>query len=77
MGVYTSDAPATPADAQRMVDAHPVSSGDGRCQECAVVGPCVARVVALSVLAQHRQLPRRRAGATRPELIGLRRVRLG
>ena len=73
MGVYMSQALPTPADAHRILDDHPISAADGRCVRCRVEG-CHLRTVALEALARHGMLPRRRCGATRPELIGARRV---
>ena len=75
MSVYrAAQAAPTPADAQRVLDAHPLSAASGRCLRCDTEGECWLRVVALRTFAQHRLLPRRRPGATRPELIGARRV---
>jgi hypothetical protein len=74
VATYTSEAPPTPADAQRVVDSHAVSI-DGRCVCCGGHGGCWLRVTALHVLATADRLPRRRRGASRPELIGARRVR--
>jgi len=74
MTVYVS---ATVADDdQRVIDSHPISSGDGQCITCGVEGPCAPRYAALHRLARRRRLPRRQPGATRPELIGARRVRV-
>jgi hypothetical protein len=63
------------ADAQADFDAHVVSSGDGRCVTCAG-SPCSGQGHALRVLAGYGQLPRRRPGATEPERVGLRPMRL-
>jgi hypothetical protein len=73
MGTYTTEV-ATPRDAQRVFDAHPISSGDGRCLTCRVEGPCGLRRAALIVLSAAGALPRRQPGATRPALVGLRRI---
>ena len=75
MSVYRSrvvarDLRAAHAD----VAVHVVCSGDGRCVECGLPGPCAARVAGLAVLRAAGVLPIRRPGATRPELIGARRV---
>lgn len=75
MGTYGSATRRQLDHVQGVIDAHAISSADGRCVECAVAGPCVVRRDALYMLATWHQLPRRRAGATRPELIGARRVR--
>jgi hypothetical protein len=60
-------------DAQTILDEHPVLAADGRCMACGTEN-CPPRSSALSLLASARQLPSRRPGATRPELIGARRV---
>lgn len=60
--------------AQAMLDQHAVSSGDGLCVECGVLGPCPAHEAAALVFARAARLPRRRPGATRPELAGAKRV---
>ncbi|MDT5028293.1 MAG: hypothetical protein QOE61_4719 [Micromonosporaceae bacterium] len=77
MATYSAGARQTFADLQAIVDAHPVSSADGRCETCGVFGPCVPRGAALHALAVRSELPQRRAGATHPERVGARRVRLG
>ena len=74
MSVYVSASRRSIDDIQGVVDLHPISSADGRCIRCAVDGPCPTRAHALVELAHRHQLPRRRAGATRPELIGARQV---
>ena len=56
--------------AQAVLDRHAVSSGDGLCTECKVLGPCPAHDAAVKVFAMSTRLPRRRPGATRPELAG-------
>lgn len=63
----------TPAEAQHILDAHPVSAITDRCL-CCEVPDCSPRLVALRVLAAQGRLPCRRPGATRPELINARRV---
>ncbi|WP_431726943.1 hypothetical protein [Verrucosispora sp. TAA-831] len=62
--------------AQATLDRHAVSSGDGLCVECKVLGPCPAHEAAAKVFAFSASLPRRRPGATRPELMGAKRVGL-
>lgn len=60
-------------DAQAVLDRHAVSSGDGLCLECGVPGPCREREAAATVFALSARLPRRRPGATCPELMGVNR----
>jgi len=71
MTVYASP---TTDDAQRIIDSHPVCSGTGRCLRCDVPGPCWYRESALMVFRTSGTLPRRWPGASRPELIGARRL---
>lgn len=75
MALYSTAAATKPEADQAVIDTHPISSGDGRCVQCQVEGPCAPRYAALVRLANQRRLPRRRPGATKPELIGARRVR--
>ena len=56
--------------AQEVLDRHAVSSGDGLCVTCKVFGPCPAREKAADTFTLSARLPRRRPGATRPELLG-------
>jgi hypothetical protein len=56
--------------AQAVLDRHAVSSGDGLCVECKVLGPCPEHEAAALVFALSARLPRRRPGATRPESVG-------
>jgi hypothetical protein len=72
VATYTSATRQQLDHVQGVVDVHAISSADGR---CAVARPWLALRDALYVLATWHQLPRRRAGATRPELVGARRVR--
>jgi hypothetical protein len=62
------------ADAQRTLDSHITSSATGRCLACGSFGPCVRRESAVQVFSRTLRLPLRRPGATRPELVGARRV---
>jgi hypothetical protein len=63
----------TMADAQALVDEHPIAL-NGRCLACGCdVEDCDARRTALRRLGLEH-LPRRRPGATRPELVGARRI---
>jgi hypothetical protein len=61
---------------QATVADHSMSSGDGRCVRCKVEAPCAHQYRALLQLHYLCQLPRRRPMATRPELIGARRVQV-
>ena len=74
MAVYVSSSRRPLEELRAVVDVHAVASVDGQCVQCQVDGPCAARSAALTELALWHQLPRRLAGATRPELIGARRV---
>ena len=60
--------------AQAELDRHAVSSADGLCVQCKVLGPCAAHEAAARVFALSARLPRRIPGATHPELIGAKRV---
>ncbi|WP_412102732.1 hypothetical protein [Plantactinospora sp. KLBMP9567] len=60
--------------AQTTLERHAVSSADGLCLTCGVPGPCVEHEQAAKVFMFALRLPRRVPGATRPELIGARRV---
>src|SRR3712207_6549431 len=60
--------------AQVMLERHAVSSADGLCLACGVPGPCPERDAASAVFRLSLRLPRRVPGATRPELVGARRV---
>jgi len=59
--------------AQAVIFAHPTGLA-GRCLACLAEGPCPAKRAALADLASRGVLPRRWPGATRPDLVGLRRV---
>ncbi|MFI9638957.1 hypothetical protein ACIG87_02655 [Micromonospora sp. NPDC051925] len=63
--------------AQAMLDRHAVSSGDGLCVECRVLGPCRVNEAAAKVFRLSARLPRRQPGATRPELMGVGRGGFG
>ena len=60
--------------AQAALDEHTVSSGDGLCVTCKVLGPCPDREAAAKVFTLSPRLPQRRPGATRPELLGAKRA---
>jgi hypothetical protein len=74
VAVYVSSSRRPLEELRAVVDVHAVSSVDGQCVRCEVDGPCAARSAALTELALWHQLPRRLAGATRPELIRARHV---
>lgn len=61
-------------EAQTVLDRHVTSSVNGRCMECDALGPCYRREAAVSIMARYLWLPLRTPGASRPELIGARRV---
>ena len=58
--------------AQAALDRHAVSSADGLCVTCKVLGPCAEHEAAAKVFTLSARLPRRRPGATRPESVGAR-----
>ena len=60
--------------AQQTLERHAVSSADGLCLACRVPGPCVEHEAAVRLFMFSARLPRRVPGATRPELIGARRL---
>ena len=61
-------------EAQSALDRHVTSSGTGRCLLCEEYGPCSKREAAIRVMSRYLWLPSRTPGATRPELVGARRV---
>jgi hypothetical protein len=61
-------------EAQHIIDRHVTSSADGRCLECQVTAPCPVREMAVAIFSRSSRLPRRVPGATRPELVGARRI---
>ncbi|MBO4207716.1 hypothetical protein [Micromonospora echinofusca] len=63
--------------AQAMLDQHAASSGDGLCMECKVLGPCAVCEAAAKVFLLSARLPRRRPGATQPELMGAKQDDFG
>jgi hypothetical protein len=71
---YATTAEARLAWAQRVLDMHITSSANGRCIECGQSGSCPEREQAAVVFFRARRLPLRRPGATRPELLLVRRV---
>lgn len=64
-------------EAQRVLDTHVTSSATGRCLACGSLGPCYKRENAVVVFSRTLRLPRRTPLATRPELVGARRVGAG
>jgi hypothetical protein len=64
-------------NAQEVLDQHLVSSATGLCLVCGVPGPCRRRETAAALFFVSLRLPRRTPGATRPELLGARRVAVG
>lgn len=60
--------------AQVNLELHAVSSADGLCVACGIPGPCRTHEQAAAVFALSYRLPRRVPGATRPELVGARRL---
>ncbi|HYS36471.1 MAG TPA: hypothetical protein VEO01_12670 [Pseudonocardiaceae bacterium] len=64
------------AAAQAALDGHPISIRDGRCITCGTEGGCGEREQAALLFARYGVLPRRRPGATRPELVGACRLQM-
>jgi hypothetical protein len=62
------------AEAQRTLNTHATSSATGRCLTCGTPGPCYKRENAVGIFSRTLRLPRRHPGATRPELMGARRI---
>lgn len=58
--------------AQAVLDRHTVSSADGMCVTCKLPDPCPEREAAAKVFTSSARLPRRRPGATRPDLLDAR-----
>lgn len=71
---YAATADQRFAEAQRVLDTHVTSSANGLCVVCAIPGPCPRRETAVVVFSRGLRLPLRRPGATRPELVGARRL---
>jgi hypothetical protein len=74
MGSTTYPGGALVEHAQKVLDRHAVSSGDGLCVTCRVLGPCAEHVAAARVFVLSARLPQRRPGATRPELVPAKRT---
>ena len=62
------------AEAQRTLDTHVTSSATGCCLACGTLGPCYKRENAVVIFSRAMRLPLRHPGASRPELVGARRV---
>lgn len=61
-------------EAQAAISRHVTSSGTGRCLRCDAYGPCSTREAAIRLMGRYMWLPTREPGASRPELVGARRV---
>lgn len=59
--------------AQTVIDLH-VTATDGRCRACGAWGPCYRRETAVKLFSRFLRLPRRVPGASRPELVGAKRI---
>jgi hypothetical protein len=57
-----------------ILDRHATSSVDGTCVQCGVLAPCHRRETAMAFFFRSSRLPRRVPWATRPELVGARRI---
>ena len=66
--------PVDLARAQQVLDAHVMVLADGSCLGCGAPLPCTHRDAAAEVFVRYGRLPRRRPGASRPELVGARRI---
>lgn len=69
-----STAHATISVALDAINTHATHSNTGLCRTCRTEGPCDRRIEAERALRGWGLLPQRQPGATRPDLIGLRRV---
>lgn len=84
--VATANAPSAPAErvrvalpmalarAQRVPNAHVITLAGGYCRGCGRLLPCGEREAAAEVFVRYGRLPRRRPGASHPELVDARRV---
>jgi hypothetical protein len=72
---FASAAQTTVARALYEINEHVTLSGSGLCRACQAEGPCARRAAAERTLRSYNFLPQRRPCATRPELIGCRRIR--
>jgi hypothetical protein len=74
-GTYLAGAAVVQLDnAQRLLDAHALVLTTGACRLCGTLGTCDYRDAASAIFARYSALPQRRPGASRPELVGARRV---
>jgi hypothetical protein len=73
MTIYHGEAEQL-AVAQEVLDRHATSSANGLCMTCKKPGPCAVRETAAAMFSRYSRLPRRVPGASRPELVGARRV---
>lgn len=71
---YAATADEQLTEAQRTLNTHVTSSATGRCMACGTFGPCGKRENAVVIFSRTLRLPRRQPGATRPELVGTRRI---
>jgi hypothetical protein len=71
---YAASAGDRLAGAQQVLDTHITSSATGSCLACGLRGSCPDREGAMVVFSRSLRLPHRHPGATRPELVGLRRI---
>jgi hypothetical protein len=71
---YANGAERKLVEAQLILDEHVTSSATGRCLACGSLGPCWRRENAVVVFSRTLRLPTRLPGASRPELVGARRV---
>ena len=62
------------AQAQDVLNWHVTSIANGLCIQCGLPGPCWHRETAAVMFSRYSRLPRRLPGASRPELVGARRV---
>jgi hypothetical protein len=67
---YASTAERLLAEAQATLDRH-CTGLDGRCLACGILGPCPRRESAVVTFSRYCRMPRRRPGASRPELAGM------
>lgn len=71
---YAVSAEQLLSQAQTTLDEHVTSSATGRCLACDSPGPCWRRESAVVIFSRSLRLPVRQPGASRPELVGARRV---
>lgn len=78
MAVYLSaEARQQVRAAHAQLNRHAVSLAESRCVACGVTGPCEQRRAALRMLGRYGRLPSRSPGATRPDLVSVRRDGFG